>query len=482
MQAIVDPKVFISYAWGTEDYQEKVLQFCSRLQTECGIQVVIDKWSMAVGNDTYDFMERCVNDPNINFVLMLLEKNYAEKADARIGGVGTETQIISAQVYADTAQSKFVPIVFERDTDGSVHKPHYLNGRLHFDLTTENANVEFMRLVRHLYGEKTYPVPPLGKKPDWVSQPPLIPPIISGSLYTVRNATDEVAIKGEIKMVLSRITRGIFDLSPTDEETQQFNINPQKYLNYLEQFKSFRDAVIVAFEIIKHKSCFVDIAAEFFEDYKANQDDKSNKSKYLIQSTPALLHEIFLYIISLLWESEEYSKIHDLILRTYFTGGSSRNITTADFCDIVYSGSENEAIDNAKRKVDNKKYYSGVAQLWTEHVMLDHTLEQLVFSDLLVHNIDILEKPEGSWYWFPLLYGYGLNNRTFIQFCTKMKSKHQLEKYEGLFGKYSTADLQAMFLKMKNVMGANRYRFSNSFDRAPLILDYVNADEIGTLN
>ena len=76
MQCITDPKVFISYAWGTDEYQQKVLDFCTRLYSECGIEVLIDKWSMEAGNDTCDFMERCVKDPSVNYVIMLLDKNY----------------------------------------------------------------------------------------------------------------------------------------------------------------------------------------------------------------------------------------------------------------------------------------------------------------------------------------------------------------------------------------------------------------------
>lgn len=128
MQSITNPKVFISYAWGTDDYQKKVLNFCTRLYSECGIEVLIDKWSMEAGNDTYDFMERCVKDSSVNHVIMLPDKNYAEKADNRQGGVGTETQIISQEVYSNTIQSKFIPVVFERDSDEKIYIPVYLLG------------------------------------------------------------------------------------------------------------------------------------------------------------------------------------------------------------------------------------------------------------------------------------------------------------------------------------------------------------------
>ena len=128
---IEQPKVFISYAWATKDYEAKVLAFAAKLVDD-GVDVVIDKWDMSEGNDTYSFMERCANDSSITNVIMLIDPTYAKKADAHTGGVGTETQIISAKVYQEVDQNKFIPVVFERDENGNVCKPTYLQGRLHF--------------------------------------------------------------------------------------------------------------------------------------------------------------------------------------------------------------------------------------------------------------------------------------------------------------------------------------------------------------
>ncbi len=135
---IENPKVFISYAWGDEEYQNQVLAFASQLVSD-GIDVVFDKWDLTEGNDTYAFMEKCATDPSITNVLMLLDAIYAKKADEHTGGVGTETQIISAKVYKEVTQDKFIPVVMKRDENGAVCKPTYLEGRLHFDLSVPES-------------------------------------------------------------------------------------------------------------------------------------------------------------------------------------------------------------------------------------------------------------------------------------------------------------------------------------------------------
>ncbi len=173
-KTIDNPKVFISYAWGSEDYQAKVHSFAKSLM-DVGIEVVFDKWSLKEGNDTYSFMEKTVNDPSITNVLILIDPVYAQKANDKEGGVGTETQIISPEVYEEVEQEKFIPIVFERDEDGNIQKPIFLKNRYHIDLSNnEKYNDEFKRLVRRLYGIDSTPKPELGRKPEWLEKEDLL--------------------------------------------------------------------------------------------------------------------------------------------------------------------------------------------------------------------------------------------------------------------------------------------------------------------
>jgi len=87
---------------------------------------------------------------------MLLDKKYTEKADKKSGGVGIETQIISNEVYNDVEQNKFIPIVFDRDENGNAYIPIYLKTRFHYDMTKENAEEEYIKLVKQIY--KSYEV------------------------------------------------------------------------------------------------------------------------------------------------------------------------------------------------------------------------------------------------------------------------------------------------------------------------------------
>ena len=76
------PKVFISYSWTSS---ERVLELAERLMS-CGVEVVLDKWDLKEGQDKYVFMEQCVRDPDIDKVLLICDKTYADKANSRSGG------------------------------------------------------------------------------------------------------------------------------------------------------------------------------------------------------------------------------------------------------------------------------------------------------------------------------------------------------------------------------------------------------------
>ena len=87
-------KVFISYSWSD---QPRVLNIVERLLSS-GIDVVMDVYDLEPGMDKYLFMERSVNDPAVDYVLIFSSKVYAKKADSREGGVGDEAQILSKRL------------------------------------------------------------------------------------------------------------------------------------------------------------------------------------------------------------------------------------------------------------------------------------------------------------------------------------------------------------------------------------------------
>ena len=131
----IKPKVFVSYAWTNDEYTSRVAYFVKRLRND-GIDTLFDQFDLQSGNSLNNFMEKCVSDPSVTHVLMLLNPAYKEKADKRSGGAGRETQIISEEVYGNYDQRKFIPVFMEP----SRTLPTYLRAIFAVDLNDDNPD------------------------------------------------------------------------------------------------------------------------------------------------------------------------------------------------------------------------------------------------------------------------------------------------------------------------------------------------------
>ena len=164
------PKIFISYAWANNNTTSFVLNLSRRLSAH-GVEVILDRWSLKEGQDKYSFMEKTVNDDSITNVLLVCDKAYKERADARRGGVGDETTVITPEIYGNASQTKFIPILLERDDNGNDYLPAYIKSRLYVDFSNENDyESSYEKLLRRLYDKPSYKQPPLGKPPAWLEE------------------------------------------------------------------------------------------------------------------------------------------------------------------------------------------------------------------------------------------------------------------------------------------------------------------------
>lgn len=162
------PRAFISYSWSSPGHQARIRQWAEQMVSD-GIDVVLDVWDLNEGNDKYAFMEKMVTDESVTHVLVFSDSEYAAKADARKAGVGTESQIISKEVYSKVQQSKFIPVVCEFDAKGEPCLPTFFKSRIWIDFSSsEAANENWEQLIRVLYGKPAHEKPTLGKTPAYI--------------------------------------------------------------------------------------------------------------------------------------------------------------------------------------------------------------------------------------------------------------------------------------------------------------------------
>lgn len=162
------PKVFISYSWSGPEHEQDVIELATTLRNH-GVDAVLDKWDLKPGQDKYVFMESMVTDPTVVKVLVLCDLRYQEKANTRAGGVGTESQIISQELYAKVQQTKFIPVVFEYDDAGEACLPVFMKGRIYVDLSTaDRYGAGLDELLRLIYEQPFHQKPALGAAPAFL--------------------------------------------------------------------------------------------------------------------------------------------------------------------------------------------------------------------------------------------------------------------------------------------------------------------------
>lgn len=159
-------KVFISYAWESEEHRAWVKALADRLLAD-GIEAIVDQYDLELGDRLPQFMEQSVRSSD--YVLIVCTPAYKQKADARIGGVGYEGHIISGELFSGHNERKFIPVIKEGDVEESL--PTFLKGKLAVDLGDGVESRGYDDLLATLYGVKKKPsVAPKRRIPQTFSE------------------------------------------------------------------------------------------------------------------------------------------------------------------------------------------------------------------------------------------------------------------------------------------------------------------------
>lgn len=157
----IAPTAFISYSWDDEEHKHWVRELATRLRTD-GVDVRLDHWELAPGDQLTTFMERSVRESS--FVLIICTPQYKRKADRREGGVGYEDTVMTSEVYCSgTNWRKFIPIL--RREEWSASAPSWLQGSYRIDMRDNQYKPDsYQDLLDTLHGQRPV-APPIGNRP-----------------------------------------------------------------------------------------------------------------------------------------------------------------------------------------------------------------------------------------------------------------------------------------------------------------------------
>lgn len=475
----INPKVFISYAW-SKDNLEKVLELAKRLMND-GIQVILDKWDLKEGQDKYAFMEQSVNDKTINKVLIICDKKYYEKANAREGGVGDETVIISPEVYGKLNQEKFIPIILETNDNNEPYTPTYMKSRIYIDLSNdEEYESNYEQLLRNIFNEPLYRKPALGKKPEWLNNEKVDFSNLRHILKQLSSYNDINRSKLEclLKKFDEEFVQSLLDFTIGN------NIkNEDILLKKIDEEKILRDIYIdYLVKIIELGVSIEDYIPIFLEDINNSTQTGTNRTvtRYDYEFYDYVLWEIFICTISVLLHYEKFKEIYTILTHSYFINISQNN-DNKEFKNFIFMRKYFKFLEiKCKPKNENPRLFTLAGNILVKREKKPIiTRESLSNADIILYQfseiVELSNNPMG-YIWFPVTYIYHKYKQ---DFWIRLKSKKYCNKILPLFGVNNINELKKIINITSDRQGVG---YSNFFNDAPTILRSIKIDEIGTIN
>src|SRR5271166_1615700 len=197
------PKTFISYSWDDDAHKEWVKQLATRLRAD-GVNVTLDRWPSAPGDQIPEFMERAVREND--FVIVVCTPRFKERSDGRGGGVGYEGDIMTAYAFTGGDKRKFIPVL--RRGSWSEAAPTWLLGRAKIDLSRDPySESEYEELLRTLHGAREE-APPIGHRPNFGDKkgsqaspaPAPVTPLVASSTPQHQSSVTPMTIADSIKL------------------------------------------------------------------------------------------------------------------------------------------------------------------------------------------------------------------------------------------------------------------------------------------
>jgi hypothetical protein len=404
MSSSEPPRVFISYSWTSDEHSAWVADLGQRLMAD-GVDVVLDQWSLKHGQDVNAFMEQMVLDPKIKRVLIVSDALYAEKANARRGGVGTESQIISPEVYEKVDQEKFLPILRERDVEGKPCLPLFLKNRKYFDFScSDDESLSYDALLRNIFDRPVRPKPPLGRPPSHLfdESAQLLPSAQKARRFHVAVTSGKGNASSAFEDFVEEFLLNFDDLRLTFTREQE-SVWCKTLSANIESERRYRDICIDAVRVGTvsiSDQWFTDSLLAFLERLLPFQSRPQGTGSFFEISEDNykfFLYELFLYVFAAFVKARRYKDAAQLIDYSYVAteycgGGDYQQFSFAQFNEYAQS------LDDFCATRDTTRRLSVTADKIVERASrTDLRLTDIIQADIVC---SLAAMKRGS-HWFP---------------------------------------------------------------------------------
>lgn len=441
-------KIFLSYSWTSYDHQQWVLRLARDLQAN-NVHPLVDAWDLRPGDDSIRFMERMVNDKTVTKVLILSDQKYAARANDREGGVGTETQIISPELYSKVETRKFALGVCQRDEHGAPYLPTYYKGRIYFDFSDEGKYAEeFDKMLRWVHDKHAEERPAaFGPSPNFLQEKTSID---LGTNLHVRRATEafrtgKTQAIGLLSEYLETLAKHLERLRITREQGKEFD---DQVVESFAAFKPYRDEFVETLAVaMRHTqdASLGDVLHHFFEQiFPYNERPPEQNGQWYsdaFDNFRLICRELFLLANTLAFKLQRLDIAHALLNRDYY-------ITVIPGNTIYPYGVLARSVDSMDRR--NQRLASRRANLVAD-VLLERTAgtslsrEEVIQTDFFLYLKAALN--DGRWH--PATYVYAGTMHKATEIFARATSNAYWQKVASLLGVDDVEKFKADMTKMR---------------------------------
>jgi hypothetical protein len=447
-----NPKLFISYSWSNPTHEQWVIDLATQL-TQSGVHVILDKWDLKEGNDSVVFMEQMVTDPQITKVAIICDEKYVSKADGRSGGVGTETQIISREVYEKQDQGKFVVVITAKDEQGKPYLPTYYKSRIYIDLSEPDSYTDnFEKLLRWIYDKPLYTRPEIGKRPSFLAEPDAIS---LGTTATYKRAISAIKenksfVAGAVDEYLTNFVSNLENFRITKKEGE-FD---DQIIDNIEKFIPYRNEVISLFVTLAQYSPTEENILKihrFFEaliPYMSRTENVNSWNECDFDNFKFIIHELFLYTVAILTKHERFSEVNLLLTSQYYVPGSSDyGKDTMVGYEVFRKYLKSLNYRNSRLKLNRLSLCADLLEQRSKHSGIE--FRYLMQADFILFMRFEIQKTDSYSQWFPdtLLYVGGFHSA--FEIFARASSKSYFEKMKCIIGIDKPADLNELMEAFK---------------------------------
>jgi SEFIR domain-containing protein len=478
------PKTFISYSWSSPDHQQWVLDLATQLR-ENGVDVIFDKWDLKEGDDAIAFMERIITDESIGKVVVVSDRMYAEKADGRKGGVGTETQIITPHIYKKVRdQNKFVCVISETDAEGKAYVPTYYQSRMHIDLSKTDIFAEnFEQLLRWIFNKPAYPKPQIGKPPTFLDEKAVLLPTRSRAKRAIDLLQKGSDLSGSaLADYLETLSDSLENLR-LDGSVEPFD---QAVVDSVDAFLPYRDEFLHVVSVLaRHNPNSQHMVAvkRFIERALIYCFPSSTMPSYNSRSFDNykfIVHELFLHTVAILIKNEKFSCVDELVRGGLYLGNLQQfsHEPMQGFFVLNQEQSSLDEVRNQRLALRRTSVRADMLNGRSKGAAVD--FEQLMQADFVLFLRDAADAAARGSHnrWFPVTLVYASNRSRPFEIFARGRSASYFRQTAPMLGVAGPADLMALIGRFGKGDGFFLPRWNYS---SLSVSELSDADKLGTV-